>query len=155
MSEAWEPLAFLVGTWRGEGEGEYPTIQPFRYAEEITFTGPPGKVFLAYTQRTWHPEKGFAMHTEAGYFRPVSPDRVEIVMALPTGQVEIEEGSIDGTTIDARSTTVRNTSTAKDVKALARRIGVDGDVLRYTLQMALGSQPLQPHLAAELRKVRP
>jgi hypothetical protein len=37
---ALEPLKWLEGTWRSDndgGQGEYPTIQPFRYGEEVPF----------------------------------------------------------------------------------------------------------------------
>ena len=38
LNPALKPVAFLLGTWRGEGEGQYPSIKPFRYREEIRFT---------------------------------------------------------------------------------------------------------------------
>jgi hypothetical protein len=145
-------IAFLLGTWRGAGKGEYPTIDPFAYEEEVRFTHN-GKPFLAYTQRTWHPEKGHAMHGEAGYFRPLENGRIEIVMVHPTGIVEVQEGTVDGNTVAVASKLVGKTSTAKDVAALERTFDVDGDVLRYEVRMAAVGQPLQHHLGAELRKV--
>jgi hypothetical protein len=146
-------ISFLLGTWRGAGKGEYPTIDPFAYEEEVRFTHN-GKPFLAYTQRTWHPEKGHAMHGEAGYFRPLENGRIEIVMVHPTGIVEVQEGTVDGNTVAVSSKLVGKTSTAKEVTALERTFEVDGDVLRYEVRMAAVGQPLQHHLGAELRKVK-
>ena len=76
-----EPLAFLAGRWRGTGEGVYPTIDPFRYGEEISYTAPPGKPFLAYAQRTWALPGEEPLHTEAGYLRPGGPAGPELLVA--------------------------------------------------------------------------
>lgn len=147
-----EPLAFLLGTWRGDGKGTYPTAQDFSYAEEISFTHV-GKPVISYTQRTWHPAKGFAMHAEVGYWRPLPNRGLEIVLVHPTGIVEIQEGSFDDGRIDVASTLVAKTSTAKQVDRLERTIQIDGDVLRYEVRMAAVGVPLQPHLTAELHRV--
>ena len=145
-------IAFLLGTWQGVGKGEYPTIDSFGFGEEIRFTHV-GKPFLAYTQRTWHPEKKNPMHSEMGYFRPLENGGIEIVIVQPTGIIEIQEGTIDGQTITTTSKLVAKTTTAKDVTQIERTIEVDGDVLRYTARMAAVGQPLQHHLSAELRRV--
>lgn len=151
-----EPLAFLVGTWRGEGKGEYPTIQPFAYGEEVAFVQPAGKPFLAYTQRTWSLDDGRPLHAECGYWRLAGPDRVELVLAHPTGVVEVEEGSLAGDgTITLAATSVATTATAKQVSRLERDIRVTGDVLQYVLRMAAVGQPLQHHLAATLTRCTP
>ena len=121
-----EPLAFLLGDWAGEGEGVYPTIEPFGYHEEIRFWHV-GKPFLAYTQRTRHAEDGRPLHAETGYLRPVGADGVELVLAHPTGVAEVAAGTVVGTRIDLATTTVALTATAKEVTAVERTIDVDGD----------------------------
>lgn len=149
-------LAFLIGTWEGEGVGIYPTIDDFSYREEITFVAPPGKPFLKYTQMTWragdHPDAGAPLHTEAGFFRSGGAGRAEATMAQPMGIVEVYEGTLDGTSLRLRTTTVVRTSTAKEVLSLERNIDVDGDVLTYEMWMGAVGQPHQLHLKAALRR---
>lgn len=147
-------LAPLLGTWSGAGGGDYPTIEPFSYREEITF-GHTGKPFLTYTQRT-RSEAGQPLHAETGYLRTPSPPRIELVLAHPTGITEIDEGTLtehDGELhIEVHSTTVGLTASAKDVTALRRSITVRGDQLRYTVLMAAVGQPLVHHLSATLHR---
>jgi THAP4-like, heme-binding beta-barrel domain len=149
-------LATLLGTWEGSGRGEYPTIDDFAYLESITFTHV-GKPFVAYTQRTRHPETSAPMHAEAGYLRVPRPGSIEIVMAHPTGLAEIYEGAVVGgggpLVIDARSTTIAASSSAKEVTITERTISVAGDDLHYTFRMAAVGAPLQHHLSATLRRV--
>jgi hypothetical protein len=146
------PLAFLLGRWSGEGDGRYPTIAPFRYGEEILLWHV-GKPFLAYSQRTWALDDGRPLHAESGYWRCPGDDRIELVIAHPTGQVEVEEGTCRGTTLRLSSTAMARTSSAKDVSGLGRHIEVHGDVLTYRLEMAAVGQSRQVHLEATLRRV--
>ena len=46
------PLAFLLGTWRGEGRGRYPTIEPFAYRQEIVVEHVADPSLL-YLQSSW------------------------------------------------------------------------------------------------------
>ena len=145
-------LAGLVGSWRGEGRGVYPTITSFTYGEELRFWHN-GKPFLMYTQRTWSLDDNRPLHGEMGYWRVPEGDRVELVLAHPTGIAEICDGTVSGGDISFRSTTVAGTPTAKGVSELVRTFRLDGDVLSYELGMAAVEQPLQGHLTATLRRV--
>lgn len=150
-------LAPMIGTWAGEGIGEYPTIAGFGYREEIT-VGHTGKPFLTYSQTTTALDDGRPLHIETGYLRTPAPGRIELVLAHPTGITEIDEGSVvvDGTglEIDAISTVVGLTGSAKEVMAVTRWIRIDGDRLTYRLRMAAVGQRLLPHLAATLHRTQ-
>jgi hypothetical protein len=160
LHEHLAPLAGLVGTWQGEGHGDYPTIQAFTYGESLT-VGHVGKPFLTVRQRTWAPSTGAPMHAEDGYLRLAAPggtgDRqpraAELVIAHPMGIVEVEEGLLEDGVLRLTSTHVGRTSTAKDVRSLRRELRLDGDRLAYDLWMAYADVPETHHLRADLHRI--
>lgn len=148
------PVAALLGTWRGEGRGSYPTIDDFSYTEEITFTDV-GKPFLHYIQRTWGPT-GTPMHTETGYLRVPGDGAVELILAQPTGQTELCEGTVtaeaDALVLEFTAT-LHNSASAKQVTATRRRYELAAGTLTTSFAMAAVGQPLTHHLRSELRSV--
>lgn len=151
-------LAPLLGTWRGTGHGEYPTIEPFDYVESVTF-GHVGKPFLAYSQRTVAADDGRPLHAESGYLRAVGEGRLEWVLSHPFGAVEVAEGTVavvgGELLIDVAAVTVVTTATAKPVTEVTRTLSVRDGYLTYDLAMAAVGQPLLHHLRATLQRVEP
>ncbi|MEU7629070.1 peroxynitrite isomerase [Nocardia sp. NPDC049220] len=150
------PLAPLLGTWRGSGQGVYSTVEPFGYVEEIRF-GHLGRPFLTYRQKTRATDDGRPLHSETGYLRCPRPDRVELILAHPTGITEICEGGLsldDGRlSLELDSTDIGCSTTAKLVTTLGRSIRISGDTFDYTVRMAAVGEPLQQHLSATLHRV--
>ncbi len=91
-------LAFLLGTWRGEGRGSFPTIDPFAYREELVFEHV-GEPYLLYQQESFDTVDGAALHLERGFLRPgATPDSLELCLAHPLGLTEVAHGELrDGT----------------------------------------------------------
>ena len=148
-----EPLAFLLGEWRGTGTGEYPTVDSFAYEEELEF-GNVGKPYLAYRQRTWlmRGDDRIPSHMEFGFWRPRPSGAIEVISAHPNGVAQIETGSVEGSRVALRSHKLVTSPSAKDVVRLARVFVVNGDALTYDVHMEAVGQPLGPHLRAELRR---
>lgn len=145
------PLAFLLGTWRGQGAAVYPTIEDCVYGQEVSFSWY-GKPVLAYSSRTWAVEDGRPLAMEAGFWRVGEGGTVEVMLAHPTGIVEVYLGEVRGTQIELATDVVARTVSAKDVSALHRLYGLVGDELMYAIDMAAVGQPLQPHLSARLQR---
>ena len=155
LHAACEALAPLLGTWRGPGEGHYPTIPDFLYLEELTFAHV-GKPFLSMGQRTRDAKSDAPMHTAFGYLRPQPHSAMELVLTQPTGVVEIHIGSVaevgGNVVVDLRTERVEGTRTAKPITEVRRRIEVNGDALTTEMWMAAMGQPLTHHLRAELTR---
>ena len=145
-------VAFLLGTRRGEGDGEWPSTEPFRYGEEMAFEDV-GDNYLVYTQRSWSLDDGSPVHLERGFVRPGGPGRVELVLAHPLGITEIAEGTVGGDAIEVASVVVGLTTTAGPVTELRRRIEVRGDEMVNETHMAMRDVPLMSHVRARLGRV--
>ena len=152
----------LVGVWRGRGQGDYPTIEGFHYAQEIRFSHD-GRPFLFYESRAWvidvdgNPVK--PSNRETGWWRPVledgkATDEVEVLLSQPTGIMELYIGQAKGTTQWQMATdAVVRTSTAKEVRGAQRLYGIFEGALLYAFDLAAVGQQLQPHLSARLERV--
>jgi hypothetical protein len=144
-------FAFLLGTWRGEGTGGYPTIEGFAYWEEIVFEHV-GDPFLLYRQESWSPS-GEPVHFERGFLRPgEAAGSLELCLAHPIGVTEVAHGRLNGSSFElaADEADIGHTRSASDVRGLRRRYQLDGDILTYTLDMATGATPMTFHLEATL-----
>lgn len=150
------PLTFLLGNWEGAGVGGYPTIESFRFGQEVSFTHI-GKPYLIYNSRTWRLDDegnlGAPLARESGYWRVQPGGRVELILAHPTGIAEIYVGEVTGTRVELRTDVVTRTETAKEYTAGHRLYGLIGEDLGYAYDMAAMGQSLQSHLSAQLKRV--
>jgi hypothetical protein len=149
------PLRFLLGRWEGAGVGGYPTIESFRFGQELSFSHN-GKPFLIYSSRTWlldsEGRPGRPLGMEVGFWRPQPDNQVEVLLAHPTGVTEIYLGTVTGTRIELSTDVVTRTASAKEVTAGHRLYGLVGDDLAYAYDLAAVGQGLQPHLSAQLKR---
>jgi hypothetical protein len=158
LPELVQPFAWLIGTWRGEGVGGYPTLErDFRFAEEITFSCP-GKPLLMFTSRSWAVEDGRPLAIQTGFWRPTSPTDVEVILTVASGLVEVLYGTLiegpGGVHVELHSDLIGHTATAKEVTADKRMYAVRAGKLMYAQEMAaVGVKDVHPHLSAALDRV--
>ena len=153
IHELCAPLAWMIGSWHGNGHGDYPTIESFQFGQELIFTHD-GRPFFHYMSRSWiTDENGETIRDaaiETGFLRCRPEGRVELLLTHNTGFVEIYYGTAEGGKLDLTTDAVARTETAKEYTGGKRLYGnVEGDLL-YAYDMAAMAQPLQPHLWARL-----
>lgn len=146
-------VEWLPGVWVGDGEGHYPTIATFGYREELTFARLRDKPIVSYVQRSWHNEDDRPLHSECGYLR-IQDDRVELLIAQPTGFAEVHHGRDDGDAIDFGITAFGRSATALPVQTVRRRWALDDGRLITELWMTYGGVIDGHHLRAVLEPVR-
>lgn len=157
-------LSWLIGRWGGIGEGGYPTASPFRYEQVVEFATD-GRPFLEYRSVSWivddRNERIRRAATESGYWRPRPNNGVELLLAHPTGFVEVWYGRVEVTAMAAARITgarmelttdaVVRTESAKEVNSGHRLYGLVEGRLLHTYDMAAMGHPLTNHLAIALQ----
>lgn len=112
MHNALKPLAWLEGTWRTEAtaQGQFPTIKPFGYCDEIKFVSI-GQPMLNFEAQSWHPEKKNPMHREVGFLKIIpESNRVALIASHNFGLATIEEGVVGENEIKLESVSVSRMS---------------------------------------------
>lgn len=149
------PIAWMLGTWRGNGHGDYPTIESFQFGQELIFTHD-GRPFFHYMARAWiideAGEKVRDAAIETGFIRARGEGVFEILLTHNLGIAEIWHGEAADGKFEWTTDAVARTESAKEYAAGKRLYGnVEGDLL-YAYDMAAMGQPLQPHLWARLKR---
>ena len=149
------PIAWMLGTWRGNGHGDYPTIEKFRFGQALIFVHD-GRPFFHYMARAWlidaEGNKVRDAAIETGFIRCRPEGKVEMLLTHASGISEVWYGTAGEAKMEVVTDAVVRTETAKEVTAGHRLYGyVEGDLL-YAYDMAAVGQELQPHLWARLER---
>jgi len=93
------PLAWLVGTWRGKGRGDYPGIESFEFNHEVVFNHD-SRDFLNYFSRSWILNADGEIvkpgPSEVGFWRIKPNNILEVLISHSTGITEGWVGHFDG-----------------------------------------------------------
>jgi hypothetical protein len=171
------PLAWLVGTWRGEGVVDYPGIDEATFTQEIVVASDGGP-YLSYTSTirlVVAPSDTAALEdeplapvwqTESGYWR-IPPERptdwgltddqhaVELLVADPSGHVALYIGAVGKGRIDLVSDAVVRTASGAEVSAGKRLYGLVNGELMWAHDIAAFGHPMQSYASGRLERVAP
>lgn len=157
-------LSWLIGTWSGVGLGQYPTIDDFRFQQDLVISTD-GRPYLSLNSRTWllddEGQRIKQSASEVGYLRPHPDNEVEMLLVHPTGISEVWFGKVEvtgmvnseitGARMQLTTDGIMRTPTAKEVNSGERLYGlVEGDLL-WTYDMAAMGEAMSNHLSARLR----
>ena len=149
------PLAWLVGTWRGKGRGEYPNVPGFQYAQEVSFNHD-GRPFLNYFSRSWIIDENDEIMrpaaSEVGFWRIKENNVLEVILAHNTGIAEGWVGLVQGAKIQLAMDQGYSAPSAKIVTAGSRLYGLVEGELFTSYDMAAQGQTLQAHLWSSLER---
>lgn len=151
------PLAWLIGRWEGAGVVGYPTMEESANFGQELVVEHDGRPFLSWTSRTWildeSGQKVRPSASESGYWRAAGEGEVELLLAHPTGTVEMYYGTVEPARIQVRTDSVVRSPSAKAYTAAARMYGLVGGNLMWVMDMAAMGETTTSHVSAELKRV--
>ena len=156
LHEELYPLAWMVGTWRGRGQGEYANIEPFEFLQEVVFNHD-GQNYLNYFSRSWilDPVTKELVRPgayETGFWRPKPNNVLEVLISHSIGITEGWVGVVDGPRIQLAMDQGYSSPSAKIVTAGSRLYGLVEGELFFAYDMAAEGQVMQPHIWSSMQR---
>ncbi|MFT4187098.1 MAG: FABP family protein [Aeromicrobium sp.] len=149
------PVAWLLGTWHGNGKGEYPGTEPLSFEQEAIFAHDT-RDFLHYFSRSWvTDDQGNRQGPgalETGFLRPAE-EGLELVLVHASGHAEVWYGEIDGPRLKLVTDLVARTPTASEYTAGQRLYGLVEGKLMYAYDKAADGHEMQSYLWGQLERV--
>jgi hypothetical protein len=158
------PLSWLAGRWEGAGVLASPEAGEAQVGQEVELVPDP-RGFLHHRSQLWRldaeGQRTEPLDTETGYWRlaaeqsdPTAPGvDLELLLAHPTGVVEVFVGRGVGTRIEVVTDAVVRTGGGPDYTGGKRTYGrVEGDLL-WVQDVASTTEPLHARLSARLKRV--
>ena len=150
-------LHFLLGKWKGNGFGKFPTIDTFYYNEELTFEYDGLNDLIHYEQRTWYKGNNSPLHWESGFIKPIEGmnNAFEISNSQDSGRVEVMTGIYELiNNIHNLHFNIKLIQNDPRMVSSERIFIIYKDKLTYTMKMSTKNTPEhQQHLKAELVKI--
>lgn len=150
------PLAWMIGSWAGAGVVGYPSIDSRNFGQEIEVTHD-GRPFLMWTSRTWlldeQGNKEAPSAVETGFWRPQPEGGVELLLAHPTGIVEMYYGETSPAKVEVRTDGVIRSAQAKEYAAAHRLYGYVNGNMMWVMDMSATGHEMTSHVSAELKRV--
>jgi hypothetical protein len=130
----------------------WDAVPPFRYRESLTIESVPERALLRLTQRTTVGDSTELSHSEVGYLRLLPELQLELVVAVPSGYVEVHTGKLEGGVMDLTPQTLAGTPSARPVRVVRRRMELADGILHSTVGIALHDEEVAPHVESWLRR---
>lgn len=158
INPAVAPLAWMVGRWEGVGVVGYPDMESRNFGQELVISHD-GRPFLEVDSRTFLLREDGSLERplarEVGFFRVLDNGEVELLLAHPTGIVEMYAGERekDRPVLNLRTDGVMRSPAARVYTAATRMYGLVESKLMWVMDMAAEGRPLTSHLSAQLSRV--
>ncbi|MHB0928756.1 MAG: heme-binding beta-barrel domain-containing protein [Candidatus Nanopelagicales bacterium] len=157
-------LSWLVGRWRGIGEGAIAGAPGFRYEEVVEFASD-GRPFLEYRSVSWMVDEDDQRlrpsHTESGYWRAGPNNGVEVTICNYHGIAEIwlgkvtvtslENARITGAKLEVHASNFVHTPGAPRIESGKRIYGLVAGELLMAFDMAAAGAAEESHVWIRLQ----
>ncbi len=154
-----EDLNFLVGTWKGKGIAQYPTIETVEYSEEFTFQKMRDFNVLQYEQKTWvENEKGIfnkPIFWDCGFLVEKEDNNFEFCSTQKSGRMELLYGKLIQKDKNTYEITFKSKAIYNDEQTVksGRTFLFSKSSIKYELWMSTTNHPnYDIHLKASLKK---